>query len=115
MKLINLTPHAITLHVDERDITVPPSGVIARVASTPGKPGVIEVDGVVIPVNGIPTFGEVENLPAPEDGIGFIVSGLVASRASRADVFSPATGPNDGAIRDEAGRIVAVTRLNRSM
>jgi hypothetical protein len=45
----------------------------------------------------------------------YIVSGMVLSAlyGTRPDVLAPGTGPNDGAIRDASGRIVAVTRLVR--
>jgi hypothetical protein len=60
---------------------------------------------------------EVEGLPPflpPEEGIFFIVSALVGAHMSvrgRGDVLVPGTGPRDGAIRDNKGHIVAVTRL----
>jgi hypothetical protein len=60
------------------------------------------------------TFGEVTGLPAPQAGMFFIVSGMVGAALAgrgRADVFVPGTGPNDGALRNEQGHIIAVTRL----
>lgn len=113
--LVNLTPHAIVLQTQDGErVTVPPSGTIARVATTPGELGTIP--GVPVPVANPTTFGEVEGLPAPQDGVFFIVSGLVgaALRGSRPDVLCPGTGPRDGAIRDAQGRIEAVTRLVRA-
>ena len=115
MKLVNLTPHGVTLRNSAGvDTIVPPSGTIARVSSTPGLPE--QVEGVPVPVFGRETFGEVTGLPAPEDGAVFIVSLLVAqaTRGTRLDVVRPGTGLNDGAIRDEAGQIQAVTRLVRA-
>jgi hypothetical protein len=46
----------------------------------------------------------------------YVVSGIVgaalrATGSTRRDVLCPGTGPNDGAVRNEAGHIVAVTRL----
>ena len=35
--LVNLTPHPIGLSVDGVVTTVPPSGTVARVSSTPGE------------------------------------------------------------------------------
>jgi hypothetical protein len=62
-----------------------------------------------------PTWGEIEGLPSASDDTIYIVSMLVAQRcAGRRDVFCPGTGPNDGCIRDEKGRIQAVTRLIRA-
>ena len=56
--------------------------------------------------------------PGTAPGTYFVVSAIVgaairASGAVRSDVLCPGTGPNDGAVRNEAGHIVAVTRLVR--
>lgn len=109
MNIINLTPHAIVLRTGDGDITIAPSGTVARVTSTPGATH--EVAGIPCPVVDPPTFGEVTGIPDAAPGTVYIVSGMVLSATSRADVFGPGTGPTDGAIRDDAGRIVAVTRL----
>ena len=109
MNLINLTPHAIVLRTSGGDIAIAPSGTVARVTSTPGA--VHEVAGIPCPVVDPPTFGEVTGIPGAIGGTIYIVSGMVLAACSRADVFGPGTGPTDGAIRDEGGRIVAVTRL----
>ena len=112
--LINCTPHAITLRAaDGTDTVIPPSGTVARVSSTPGA--LETVAGVPVPVAGCQTFGGVEGLPEPTPGTMVIVSALVLSalRGSRPDVIGPGTGPNDAAVRNEKGHIVAVTRLVR--
>lgn len=114
MRLLNLTPHPIVLRgSDGADTTVPPAGTVARVASTPGQPETI--DGVPVPVTSPQTWGEVEGLPAPAADTLLIVSALVLGRlaGTRPDCVAPGTGPADGAVRDPAGRIVAVTRLVR--
>jgi len=106
MSIINLTPHKIVVRLNGRDITIPPSGQVARVATNAEL--VAEVDG--IPVYRT-VFGAVEGLPEPKDGIVLITSTIVAQaavRLGRTDVVSPDTGPT--AIRQD-GQIVAVTRL----
>lgn len=108
MKIINLTPHAITIRARGKETVIPPSGDVARVSSTPGT--VLDVDWLPCPVATAPVWGSVEGLPDPQPGVLFLVSGLVAAHVSRHDVVSPGTGPNDGAIRED-GKIVAVTRL----
>lgn len=101
--MINLTPHAITLSLPNREsVTFPPSGKIARVASQ---------EVVIGTLQGVPViqrqFGAVEGLP--EDGTPCLVSALVLSACpGRAGVYAPDTGPT--AIR-ENGQVVAVTRL----
>jgi hypothetical protein len=109
MNFLNLTPHPIVVRLnDGSDLTFPPSGKVARVDELPTQ--------IVGDVNGIPimartVFGEVIDLPEPVEGLGYIVSGLVAGAVSRADVFAPATGPKDGAVRNDKGHIVAVVAL----
>jgi hypothetical protein len=109
--LINLTPHAVTLRLpDGGDVTLPPSGVQARVATLPSTAA--PIDGIPVPVLPSPQFGAVTGLPPPTPGTAFLVSALVLGRcAGRDDVFAPATGPQDGAIRGLDGQIQAVTRL----
>ena len=110
MNIVNLTPHALTLRTPTgEDVIVPPSGTVARVGSTPGTFG--EVEGIPVPVAAPDTFGEVEGLPEAVPGTIYLVSAMVGGRVSRPDVFTPGTGPQDGAIRNEKGHIVAVTRI----
>ena len=110
MKIVNLTPHAIVVRqTDGSDLTIPASGTVARVSSTPGA-----VIGTLAgaPVLAAPTWGDVTGLPDPMPGTAYVVSALVLARcAGRADVVAPATGPADGAVRGWDGRIVAVTRF----
>jgi len=103
--MINLTPHVITLRLpDGQDVTLPPSGTVARVSM---------LEKVVGTVAGLPLIrrcpGPVIGLP---DGDGpCIVSSMVlaALPAGTPGVYAPDTGPT--AIRDERGLVVAVTRL----
>lgn len=103
MELINATPHEITIvsrNGVEQDAKkqflaesveilhrIAPSGIIPRVAmsNTP-----------VEPLSGIPVeaviYGEIEGLPNPEEGKYYIVSGLVAAaavKANRVDCLAP--------------------------
>jgi hypothetical protein len=118
MNLVNLTPHEIVLAFGAERMAIPASGIIARVASTPGVAETI--NGVPVPVMGRQTWGKVENLPAPVEGTFYIVSAQVLGRPeclNRTDVVGPGTGPNDGAIRvpdgPRKGQVEAVTRLVR--
>jgi hypothetical protein len=114
-RFVNLTPHAIKLGIAQPEgegecvfDNIPTSGAVARVATAPGN----LVFHAGVEVHSAPTFGEVEGLPAPQEGVIYIVSGLVAGRCvGRGDVVSPGTGPNDGARRDDKGQIMWVTRL----
>ena len=107
---VNLTPHAITvLAVNGGESTFQPSGKVARVSEL--------ATTVIGQVNGVPVlsktvFGDVIDLPEPHYGVFFLVSGMVAGQVlNRKDVLAPATGPNDGAIRNDKGHIVAVTQF----
>jgi hypothetical protein len=101
-EVINLTPHAISVANSEGDVvmTFPPSGNVARVATS---------QEVVWELVGRPVtrtvFGEVTGIPAPADGTVYLVSTLVAQAARRPDVVSPDTGPT--AVRKD-GQVVAV-------
>lgn len=90
MNFVNLCPHAINI-ADGRIIhTFAPSGTVARVAATnvelPSLGGFRRTQQV---------FGEVQNLPEPQEGTAFIVSAMVlaALKGSRPDVVAPDTGP----------------------
>lgn len=92
MQFINLTPHEITVFSDSdatSSMVVPRSGKIARVSS---------MTQTVHNDWGFPvvrtTFGAVEGLPDPEEGVALIVSGMVldamkASGVYRDDLFAP--------------------------
>lgn len=110
MKLVNLTPHDVNLCDNDGNLieTVERSGSIARVSTTPGA---LEDWGLSVPVAGPTTWGEIEGLPEPQEGVVYIASLFVAQIAKRRDVVSPGSGPNDNCIRDEQGRIAGVTRL----
>ncbi len=98
-KIVNLTPHAITLIDGATTYTFPPSGIVPRMASSTK-----EVEGFGFPVV-MTTFGEVEGLPPAEEGTAFIVSTMLAKEAKRPDLLAPDTGPT--AIRQD-GQVVAV-------
>ena len=111
MKFLNLTPHALTI---EGLGTIPASGQMARVATVRFQLG--DRAGVRIVAQNL---GQIDGLPAPVDGVSYIVSGMVLDALKRlagpagssragADVFAPDTGPD--AIR-ENGQIVAVRGL----
>ena len=103
MGIVNLTPHTLNIHAGFDVVTVPASGMVARVSTH-----VTSADEV----EGIPTFhfeyGEVEDLPPCGDDV-LVVSGMVASACPRPDVFSPGE-----LVRDEQGRPVGCLGLKRS-
>lgn len=110
MKFINLTPHTVRIRDFSDEIIELPSSGHAHVDTTEDDLGFIGGFEII----SAPRYGEVIGLPAPSEGVAYIVSGVVAGHAdvkARADVFRPATGPNHGVIRDGDKRIQAVTKL----
>lgn len=99
MAFVNLTPHAVVI---VSVATVPPSGTVARCATSTSPAG--EVEGVTLVRT---EYGAVEGLPAPEAGIIYICSALVrAAVPTRTDVASPGD-----LVRDAAGQVVGCKNL----
>lgn len=103
LKFVNLTPHNITIYNAQGEkIDVPKSGNVARVETT--NKIIDEINSIEIFYT---TYTDVEGLPEPEDGVVYIVSGMVASRCShRSDVMSPGLY-----IRNDKGVIVGCQGL----
>ena len=99
---VNCTPHAIVLAGPTGDVTIPPSGNVARVTMTPTTIG--EAVGFPIVAN---VAGPVIGLPEAVPGVFVIVSGMVrGALVGRPDVLAPDTGPT--ARRNQAGQVEAV-------
>lgn len=110
--MLNLTPHLIRVMNPETGevVELPPSGLVARVATTEEVVG-FEVVGTLKVSTVRKTFGEVEGLPdgwfPGSDRV--LVSGMVAAAMPGVfGVYAPDTGPT--AVRRE-GQVWAVTRL----
>lgn len=96
-KFINLTPHTITLN---NGTEYHPSGKVARVEN--------QFSNFCCGISTV-FYGEIENLPEPEEGTIYIVSAMVLAAAKekgRTDVVAPATGHPDCIRKD--GFIVSV-------
>jgi hypothetical protein len=99
--IINCTPHAINLPGRE----IKPSGQVARVSVDLVDAG--QFDSVPL-VHG--EYGQVTDLPAPSEGVLYIVSNLVrAACPDRLDLASPAR-----LVRDNHGRIIGCEALEVS-
>ena len=97
-KFVNCTPHTVCMN-DGREYA--PCGTIARVGVSFSEP---DADGICDQV-----FGNVVDLPEPQDHTKYIVSAMVLAAAKaigRTDCVAPATGHKD-CVRNE-GRIVSV-------
>lgn len=104
MNIKNLTPHTINFVSSEGYpiMDIKPEGTVARVSVRTATVG--EIDGIPVTKS---VYGEVMDLPEPEEGTIYIVSALVAGRVpEREDVFIP-----NESVRDEKGRIVGCKSL----
>ena len=101
--IINATPHKITL-VSKQGVEqdskkqflaetvevvreIPSSGILPRVSMSNSPAG--EIDG--LPIESV-VYGEIEGLPEFQDGVYYVVSGLVAAAAAkigRVDCLAP--------------------------
>ena len=100
-KFINLAPHTITLN---NGTEYHPSGKVARVAN--------KFSNFCCGISTV-FYGEIENLPEPEEGTIYIVSAMVLAANNskprcrrRGDLVAPATGHPD--CKRENGFIVSV-------
>ena len=90
LKMVNLTPHDITVVADdgsEQTVEYPRSGQVARAVEV-RVPGHALSDTMSIGTYRVSYLG-VDNLPEPQPGVGFIVSvlTLIAAKASGRDVY----------------------------
>ncbi len=98
---MNLTPHEINLVEGDKTTTFQPSGVVARLDVSVDGTGIIRER----------SFGKLMGLPAPQEGVVYIVSSLamqVALKEGRCDVVTSV-----GDIRDNKGRIIGTTHFVR--
>lgn len=114
MKLVNLTPHTVTI-VDSqgKKLSIPPEGVVPRVQELHPHVGELNYEGVQIPlVRAVYPDGQaVQGLPEPQPGVLLLVSRMVFDACpNRTDLAVPDTSPGS-VIRDEAGRITGVRQL----
>lgn len=110
--LVNKTPHPVVLVLEDgAKITLAPVQPIPRVSSH----NIVTANYTVVDADGnehmvtceSPVFGEVVDLPEEKEGVIYIVSMLVASRATnRTDLVSPGKQ-----IRNEMGQVVGCAAL----
>ena len=97
IEMVNCTPHPLNWIKEDGAVVIEPSGIVARINIAEVELG----DGFVYHEK-----GEIIDLPEPQEGKVFVVSGFVfAATNNRGDVIAPNTNRS---IRDENGRIVGV-------
>jgi hypothetical protein len=107
MTLVNLTPHPVSIITSGGELTIPPSGQVARVSEAHTHLDFVEVEGVRVPIGQI-SYSSVEGLPEPDGETLYIVSRPVAERVAgrRIDVVVPYP-----LVRDEQGQVVGAGGL----
>lgn len=107
MAIVNLTPHEVTLHLDDdpmgEKIAFPASGDVARLATI--ELGALLVDDVLVD---LVEFHHIENPPPVIEGRWYIVSLPTALAQPRGDFLVPFRE-----VRDDGGRIVGCRALAR--
>lgn len=107
MRFVNLTTHTINFNdLGVRRKSFEPSGIVATIQTERSRL-VGSKGGVWIKT---PSMGSVVGLPEPEEGVGYIVSRMVAEAlkgTGRQDVYCPGTNPED-VVRNKEGQIEAV-------
>lgn len=104
VRLINLTPHELSIHHEGGVLKVPKSGYIARVSEEKSL-----CAGIIQPTYTL-EYGDVE-IPEPVDGYIFVVSSIVLNaliekNTTRDDVFAVGSP-----VRDDAGRPIGCDGL----
>lgn len=107
-KVINLTPHPITVEIDGRRTTYGIDGRTARLTES----RTIGPDGGPLPGPVVrKRYSSLDGMPPAVEGEVYIVSAMCLPHCiGRSDVVAPATGPDDGVIRGDDGQIIAITR-----
>lgn len=110
MKIINLTPHAVTLINGGNEIKFDSQGV-ARAKQIETVAGEMEICGQKIPTVRM-EYGEPEDLPEPKAGVCYIVSYITAMAAK-----AKGRGTNDllmtaDLVRNEEGQIIGCRKFS---
>jgi hypothetical protein len=102
MEIKNMTSHAINLLIDGMYVEYPPTGVVPRIATIEA-----DIDGCY-PFAAVKVlYGDIQDLPEPEDNVILIVSKMCCdARPNRPDLWYPTR-----LVRDEGGRIVGCDAL----
>lgn len=107
MRVINLTPHAVTVIPEsEEPITFPASGSVARVREASGTPAWLHTANGTVPLSVVSYVDRVDDLPDPEPGVIYLVSRVTAAAVDRPDLVFP-----QGELRDERGTIIGCRAL----
>ena len=104
VEFVNLTPHPLNIHDDEGNLVILPSSGKVRVKANYTRVNTIR--GVDIYTC---EYGQVEGLPAPKNGVLYIVSGLIKNAVPhRKDILAPGE-----LVRNEVGQPIGCRGLRQ--
>lgn len=110
MKIINLTPHAVTLINGENETKFESKG-IARAKQLETAAGEMEISGLKIPTVRM-EYGEPEDLPEPKAGVCYIVSYITAMAAKANGRKTEDLLMTADLIRNDDGQIVGCKKFS---
>lgn len=108
VQLVNLTPHPINIVIGQAMIALPAADRPARLVGDSEQAGPISVEGSEVPVM-IYRYASVDDLPAEQEGVRYVVSQLVLDFAQdRTDLLTPTE-----LVRDAQGNVIGCRALAR--
>ncbi len=108
VSVVNLTGHSVVLGGLSGGLAIPAMGPPARVSESAVPIATVAIDCDEIPLVSV-TQGAITDLPAPREGVLFIVSRAVALAAPNRDDLVVPYGQN----RDLTGQVVSCEALAR--
>ena len=105
VEIVNLTPHDVDIYTGREQITIPRSGMVARVGSSIETVG--EINGIQVTRT---RWGEVVGIPDKQDGVVYLVSSIVLMSSDRDDLVAPNTS-QAFAVRDGNGNMIGCRAL----
>ena len=109
MKVVNLTPHGVTVFDDD--------GVVIKTYPSEGVARARQTNVIVGCLEGAPVvkteFGEVDGLPEPTEGTVFIVSIITANAAKTHGRTTDDLLVTSGPVRDDKGRVIGCRAFAR--
>ena len=112
LNIVNLTPHTITLlDSNDQSILLIASSGVARVSAKTTVIGYYFLKATEIPRTHT-VYGQIEGLPDPENGIIYIVSGMVKSALAAQGIVRNDVVVPGNQVRDEQGQVIGCRSLD---
>lgn len=109
MKIINLTPHSVTvMPLEGKHVTFEAAGQIARVGEVVTGSRTIDTEDGPIEVHDVHYTDVLLGLPDPQPGVSYLVSRVAAAASDREDLFFPYAE-----LRNDEGQIIGCRALGK--